>query len=396
MSQGNQSVLRFSIEESVWFQKGQEVDELISISIDPDITIQDNDLYVSIQGALELTGEYRCHKNEEEEEEKFPIPKFIQHVEEREGGICEFSHRFPVDISIPNNRVQSVYDIDVEVASFDYSFPERSLMKLTAEVTISGLYDEESGSQNEIEEDLNFRPYSSQTEEEEESIDEPVHFNRTEENPVTDFQKSEYDLHPFSRPSLEEEHPVDEHLGETGVTEHKEEWSTPFEAVARKVPETESEINGTDVEEDQFKNEIPIVQVNPTPEVAFLSAKGPELVGAERNKEEIKIEVEIQEESSSKLVEESESSSSENLLKKKLFAKKKKSLTLSEFFARKEEQPDLTRLKVCIVQSGETLNQLAERYDVAVQQLMRVNQLEFNQEVSAGQVLYIPVTVARS
>ncbi len=59
----------------------------------------------------------------------------------REEGSCEFSHRFPVDITIPNNRIQSIYDIDVIVESFDYSFPERSCLKLSAELTISGLYD---------------------------------------------------------------------------------------------------------------------------------------------------------------------------------------------------------------------------------------------------------------
>jgi len=46
---GNQSCLRFSLEESVWFQRGQEVAELISISLDPDITIQENDQYVTIK-----------------------------------------------------------------------------------------------------------------------------------------------------------------------------------------------------------------------------------------------------------------------------------------------------------------------------------------------------------
>ena len=59
----------------------------------------------------------------------------------REEGNCEFSHRFPVDITIPNNRIQSIYDIDVIVESFDYSIPERSCLKLSAELTISGLYD---------------------------------------------------------------------------------------------------------------------------------------------------------------------------------------------------------------------------------------------------------------
>ncbi len=364
LSQGNQSVLRFSIEESVWFQKGQEVSELISISIDPDITIQDNDLYVSIQGALQLTGEYRCHNEQQEEEEQFPAPKFVQHVEEREEGIYEFSHRFPVDISIPNSRVQSVYDIDVEVASFDYVFPERSLMKLTAEISITGLYEEEQVSSEPVD------------------VPQPV---------------QGYDLSPLSRPVIDdtkEEEELEEIHIQGAIEEKQDELNVPFEAVARKKPDTNENQPTGSLQEDNVEKEIPIVQVNQAQ-----TANTPDLViSAARNDKEV--EVKVPEEGTEMETDESQesesSSSSENILKKKLFSKKKKSLTLSEFFARKEDTPDLTRLKVCIVQQGETLNQLAERYEVSIQQLMRVNQLEFNQDVYVGQVLYIPVTVTRN
>lgn len=144
MSHEHQSFLRFSLEESVWFQRGQEVAELVSISLDPNITIVENDQYVAIRGSLELTGEYvRIKEDGLETEEDISAPKFIQSVEEREEGICEFTHRFPVDITIPNNRIQSINDIGVTVDSFDYAVPERSCLRLAAELTISGLYGEQ-------------------------------------------------------------------------------------------------------------------------------------------------------------------------------------------------------------------------------------------------------------
>jgi len=80
---------------------------------------------------------------------------------------------------------------------------------------------------------------------------------------------------------------------------------------------------------------------------------------------------------------------------KKKKALKKKSMTLTEFFARKEEGADQAKLKVCIVQKGDTLDSLADRYDVTVQNLQRVNHLEINQDVYEGQVLYIPVAFAK-
>ena len=69
-------------------------------------------------------------------------------------------------------------------------------------------------------------------------------------------------------------------------------------------------------------------------------------------------------------------------------------MSLTEFFARKTEDK-LVKLKVCIVQSGDTIDRIAEKYDVSVQRLLSVNHLEINQDVYEGQVLYIPVAVAQ-
>ncbi|SIE04361.1 stage VI sporulation protein D [Mycobacteroides abscessus subsp. abscessus] len=89
--------------------------------------------------------------------------------------------------------------------------------------------------------------------------------------------------------------------------------------------------------------------------------------------------------------EESESSSDQAPKKKKAANKKKsKSLSLAEFLARKEEEQS-ARMKVCIVQHGDTLDIIAERYEVPVPALLRVNHLELNQDVYEGQVLYVPV-----
>jgi stage VI sporulation protein D len=97
-----------------------------------------------------------------------------------------------------------------------------------------------------------------------------------------------------------------------------------------------------------------------------------------------------------KAVDES-SSSSEAAPKpeKKKKPAKKKSMTLTEFFARKEENAEQAKLKVCIVQKGDTIDSLAERYDVTIQNLLRVNHLEINQDVYEGQVLYIPILFAK-
>lgn len=70
--------LQFSVEESICFQKGQEVSELLSISLDPDIRVQEVNDYVSIKGSLELTGEYNIDHSSHFEE----LDRELRHVEE--------------------------------------------------------------------------------------------------------------------------------------------------------------------------------------------------------------------------------------------------------------------------------------------------------------------------
>jgi stage VI sporulation protein D len=91
--------------------------------------------------------------------------------------------------------------------------------------------------------------------------------------------------------------------------------------------------------------------------------------------------------------EESSSSSSEEEPKAKgKKVNKKKGLSIAEFLARKEDV-QVAKIRVCIVQQEDTLQRIAERYEVSVQQLLNLNHLGIDQEVSEGQVLYVPAAV---
>jgi stage VI sporulation protein D len=351
LSQENQSSLRFSLEESLWFRKGQEVAELVSISLDPDITIQENDQYVTIRGSLELTGEYKSfNETYGGEDENYSTQKYVQNVEERDEGICDFSHRFPVDITIPNNRIQSIYDIDVMVESFDYTLPERSCLKLSAELTISGLYGTQQSEPKE--ETQNFEVLNRNHAEQAEEIDE-IETNDDNQLFVAEARKlpeeeivPEYSPYPnFSYQGANEEYYQDENYYEG---------------------------------RNEGAQHIEITKSEKTYEEEHVAIK--------------KEEVSIHEESSSSSSD--HDSHPKKSIKSKIVEKltKKKSMSLTEFFARKEEGgDDQVKLKVCIVQKGDTLDRLAERYDVTLQNLLRVNHLELNADVNEGQVLYIPM-----
>ena len=413
LSQGNPSCLRFSLEESVWFQRGQEVLDLISISLDPDILIQETEQYVTIQGALELSGEYKRNELEaQDEEEMFTIPKFIQVVEEREEGICEFHHFFPVDITIPKNRIDEIENIDVKVESFDYVFPERSCMKLTANLMITGLYEE--GQQTPA--------YEYEEEYEEIRVDEVVEDEmieiaieeRTEESKEIIVNEVEQKQHeeeeyveeiylPFKAEARKQpEHPADKIEGvqlnqNLEQNDKKEAEREVVEAPIKKAEHEKTKAPISKIEKEQIEKveEEPILSRKEESSSSIDVFKMPKvdessIPAANPSEKEIKVESAHHKE---KLFEESdvESSAQEVKQKKKM---KKKSMTLTEFFARKDEQ-GVAKLKVCIVQNGDTVDIIAERYDISVLQLRKVNNLEINHEIVEGQVLYIPVAVAR-
>ncbi|MFP5114429.1 stage VI sporulation protein D [Bacillaceae bacterium C204] len=399
MSQENQSCLRFSLEESLWFRKGQEVEELVSISLDPDITIQENDQYVTIRGSLELTGEYKSYEtNNESEEEGVVSQKFVERVDASEEGTCEFSHRFPVDITIPNNRIQSIYDIDVLVESFDYSIPERSCLKLAAELTISGLYgtDQLQQPQEEVEEiEVVYRAELEKANEEVEEVE--VELETVQSNYQDNFLFEAEARKPQEEESVEvlPKFPTFNYQPQEEMEEEENEpvWELQAARNEGNQPSWNSQEEKND--ENQPALNIPEVKSEESQPAWYLQeARSEAGVPGPEDAEEIVSEAEH---APAGQVEESSSAHEEpppkNVKKKK--AAKKKSMTLTEFFARKDESTEQARVKICIVQKGDTVNSVADRYDVSVQNLLRVNNLEINQDVYEGQVLYIPSSFAK-
>ncbi|MDG4846061.1 stage VI sporulation protein D [Peribacillus frigoritolerans] len=464
MSQENESYLRFSLEESVWFQKGQEVAELYSISLDPNVSIQESDQYVFIRGSLDLSGEYKDSQNGEEEEfSQTFLPKAVQKVERHPNGLNEFTHRFPVDITIPNNRIASLDEVDVSIQSFDYAMPEHNCLKLQADLLITGIYND-----SYVEERFDTEQEVGETEDQEETDGENESYipYAAAVPPIPDFQpvfrdEEEEELYaPFSAESKrvseaneeeEEEEPIylsDQHnapVFEIPVSPYpeEEEWETEVhrqeeaQAVEEEVigdppdsPEKVPSMGEAKLEEEPSRQdslEIPrvtlIEEVEEEPSQATNHESSPVLnVETEdviRQEDDAVTAGPILNENVKAEQEEESNSSISDLFKKrerpappakegKSFKGRKqaaerdeketadhdeKQLSIMDLFGRKQEE-ELVRMKVCIVQQGETLDDLAQRYDVTVQSILFSNELESNQNVHEGQVIYIPKAVA--
>ncbi|WPF80225.1 LysM peptidoglycan-binding domain-containing protein [Bacillus velezensis] len=206
--------LQFSVEESICFQKGQEVSELLSISLDPDIRVQEVNDYVSIKGSLELTGEYNIDHSSHFEE----LNRELRHVEEvraREDGSAELIHCFPVDITIPKNKVSHLNDVFVFIDAFDYQLTDSRILTIQADLAIEGLLEESEPKEPEIplyvapefarEEMINLAGHHSEDENEPEIMirHEPEIPLTVSEEAAQETKKNEEEIPPLIR--LEEE-----------------------------------------------------------------------------------------------------------------------------------------------------------------------------------------------
>ncbi|WP_111292158.1 LysM peptidoglycan-binding domain-containing protein [Bacillus safensis] len=425
MSQNNR--LQFSVEESIYFKSGQEVSELLSISLDPDILVQEVNDYVSIRGSLELTGEYNI--NQEEllgELSSFPTYREADEVKVREDGTAELLHQFPVDITIPKNKISHLNDVFVFIDAFDYQLTENRLLTIQADLAIEGLLDEETPPapveepyefvhRSEVDYgdmvyDYQLQPEQEeyeelQGEERENEESEPVfqHDTRAEqEEQAVQEEEEEIEIEmvreveeaPEELEELEEHEEPDQPINQEEAVasgyrsipeaqvqeppffeppkllEEEEREDTFFEVEVRKDSDAAEEQEETVQSYPAF--ESPAYQVEPEQEAhddeyqlgRLYEREAPKIYESAQEEEELEEDVR-------------ETSGSEN------------SLYLTKLFAKQEEE-DFSRMKICIVQQEDTVDRICERYQLNVQQLLRTNSLSIDAELEEGQILYIP------
>ncbi|MEN2445957.1 LysM peptidoglycan-binding domain-containing protein [Bacillus aerius] len=407
MSQNNR--LQFSVEESIYFKNGQEVSELLSISLDPDILVQEVNDYVSIRGSLELTGEYNI--NQEElmgESSSYASYRQADEVKVREDGTAELLHQFPVDITIPKNKISHLNDVFVFIDAFDYQLTESRLLTIQADLAIEGLLDEGTP-EPLVEEPYEFvhraeeeygdvtYEYQAQPEyEEQEMLPREEHEENAEQQAAlqhearTEQEEDEIDIETVMVEEAEEEEENEEEeavaLGYRSfpeaqvqeppffdppkLLEEEERDETFFEVEVRKDPEAESKEEEEPPAYPAF--ESPTYQMEQTQEERDDSCQFERLYEREAPKV-----YESAQEAEEFEHDQREASGSEN------------SLYLTKLFAKQEEE-DFSRMKICIVQQEDTVDRICERYQLNVQQLLRTNSLSVDAELEEGQILYIP------
>ncbi|MES5956954.1 stage VI sporulation protein D [Bacillus fungorum] len=224
--------LRFSLKESVWFQKGQEVEELLSISLDPDVEIEELDHEVIVRGQLDLTGEYVARQDDSAYSLRDLSPaKSIDYVETREDGVNELVHSFPLEISIPRNRVKVIEELYVSIEEFDYELKENGCLQLLADISITGLCDEERIEDEE--EETAYVELEDDSVQEEENRPTP-HLEEPTYKESDEWE--DYAFEPFQLEERKQQEVEEEEIEEHAFVEREEEKETTpqFELFGRK------------------------------------------------------------------------------------------------------------------------------------------------------------------
>ncbi|KGX89023.1 stage VI sporulation protein D [Pontibacillus litoralis] len=355
MSNDEQNVFSFHLNESLWFQKGQEVDEFMGISLEPEITIQELDDSVSIRGVIELTGEYYQVKEEIEQD----LPDFhslqddaskrmMQDVEMNEDGVNECYHRFPVEISIPKHRIDTLDDVTVNIDAFDYELPEKGQLKLNATVAIHGVKQEEAEQRLVDSHQPTAIPH----------FDLPLNF---EERFQLDMKYTEDDV-------------AHEHEGEeVERTIDNNAEATEVEREPAVVPFTEDE----EIEEVVTEEEKGRWKYKQTQTLAEFFNKDETL--EQTLEDEIVENVEDEDTYEQTVEEEDRTETEEDHLQDFGY--------LTAMF--QDEEEPYAKMRMCIVQETDTLGSIAQKYKIPPTQISRVNDLG-DEDVTTGQILYIP------
>ncbi|WP_234028551.1 stage VI sporulation protein D [Lentibacillus sp. Marseille-P4043] len=360
----DQAVFSFELNESLYFERGQEVSELMGISLDPEISIQAFHEYISIRGVIELQGEYvKADMDEQadsvDELDDYHARRFVERVVDTEDGETEFSHRFPVEISVPTYRVGDLDEVTVSIDSFDYELPDSNQLKFISTIAIHGISEQEESPRDENEE----TDYQLET-------DQTFEFDIKESQDL-DMQTKSESVDYSNTPTLSDG------LAETDSPDRwKNKKSQSFAEFFKKDPESEPDPPYVESSTADSYHASPDVNDYVDSQDLYESRESEESgIQLKSNQDQ---ENQDSDESSNQL-ESDENRDNQDELEDVGY--------LSDMF--RDDEEHFSRMRVCIVQENDTLETIADRYKLSAPQLAKQNRLA-NDTLSEGQLLYIP------
>ncbi|MDF2945525.1 MAG: spoVID [Bacillales bacterium] len=336
LEQNYQRTVDFSLEETVWFKKGQEVKSIRTLSLEPDVHIEEQNNYISLSGYLQLSGEYEPAINEvafEDTLREISPLRTIEDITPNENGVWSLYHRFPVDITIPKSKVRTLEDITIKINMFDYDLPTLDRIEIKADVSICGICQEaETPQPNEA---VAVQAYEDLNQEDDFDV-----------YKVRDPQiYAALDVDNFSPVEVRE-------FADLDSNQFNNQVETPKPVEMREYPYFDQFEQPQPANANQFVEytEVPVANLMP-------------------NYKENQAEVDVEDNVTTK-------------------SRAEDALYLTKFLCDKENAQ--SRVKLYFVQYGDSVVSIASRFNVPVQQINRVNNID-DDNLSEGQLLYIPL-----
>ncbi|WP_202080240.1 LysM peptidoglycan-binding domain-containing protein [Caldalkalibacillus salinus] len=454
MAAEQHSPIRFQLNESIWLDHQARHIEVTSLSLEPDVEVEGDSGLVTIRGSLVLTGKF----NAKDEEDGFELDSssladqlHFQPLRVDQKEIYEKDYRnkiekyFPVDVTVPQEKVEDLNRVYVHVEQFDYHIVDSHRLDIEADIAILGIEMEKEKDVVLEKKDGEFRADShypafdvaatkdESSENEHENTPPPLQFSQQKaEEPAGEGQEARTGSSDHQDHQSMSDAQSDEGQEIRGASEvDKEVPPEPFyrHSPNSNDPETEYESCAQDraeqsqTEQDQTGPET--VEATQTPERQSVHQEGATADTVDQGDDDID---EAQESLDSRDDQDEHEGLNESeqldasivdreadtdgkvipLFDGRVktnfhatdspdadtFETDQTESTTTDFLAqlmsgREEEGQAYTRLTMCITQKNESLEDIAERYELRVTDIMRVNRMS-TQELREGQLLYIP------
>lgn len=367
----------FDLNESLLFEKGQEVAEIRSISLEPNISIQSFNEYISIRGVMELQGEYEKKLSSDDREDSLAslldsdeAYRYIEQISDIDETVSEFHHRFPVEISVPSYRIDSLDDVTVEITFFDYELPDERKLNLMSTIEIQGINEDGDMLEPEKETESERESARYEAEDDQAKVVEPLEQDMGDDEESIDiddtfeFEIKKMDESDVDRDEdvlLEQESPKDDSQEQGNLLTEEDQPSAE-----ENKSEAESDRWGWKKKQSQTLAEF--FEESNSDEGAEKD-DGPALEHVSENLSVSPDDISLSRD------DEADSEDKTDLR------------YLTGMF--REDEESYTQMRLCIVQEDDTLESIAERYGTTSMHLASQNKLT-EDSVSEGQLLHIP------
>lgn len=407
------SGLRFDIYERVQLtEENEDIGQLEEIELIPSIELNVDDTQAVLSGHLQLSGSYSNLRSVQQ----------------------QLEHKIPVEITLPLHRIKNADNIGIEIENFDVELLSARTLNVTGVLSLSGLELNRPDQVNWASEEAVFVHEKTDSRQKTTVQAETSDWrSAAAEETSAEAEKADSD---FTPEKAENFRSASDQSAESGssfgsasssadrTTEAEQKQAAELEAAAersssRRLEASEhvqaeaassrnAEETLTDAESDEAaaadedEEKRKLVQ---EPKIAFSKQQNDEsnaftkqlstvfnketqssLVQSRETSNEDQAEPSadaVQEEAERAAEDEQEQAAvSENGLEwKKLFLSQEE-----------EEAQQFSRLKLCIVQKDETIETIAERYQLNPREILLYNRLNDETSLTEGQIVYIPQT----